>query len=439
MPRHRPIPLVFAGLAWTLGWLLLAVRWRVAPVAWTWAGGDPVVAWGWLLIPLGGALAWANAPRSWPWPLAVWPALPLAVAWLILPSQGRPGAGHAAAMVGLLGLAAALWRVGGARPPRAHHRGWRKGRLWLAVHALALILLLLLVVTDPGPVLTSCLLYPLYALLQLWLLLALPWPWFQAAADGRRPAVVALAAGVFALVHWPNPAVMLLTGGGMVFWAREYGRGRPLPAVAMSMGLLATLVAQGLPAGWTWHMQVGPAAVRQQAVPSVTAAYRAQAAPPDAGRLQAGKFLAALYPPTVGRPLPAAEADRWLAMVEFERRCQLAWAMLKTDEARRRRHRDVPDGTDPTVHWTEAAAPWPERIRAHALDLPRSTPWNEVLAHSYRQLLGRPASPAELALWDADLGELQYQALVRALLAHHGQLARAPFDTLASEELRFWR
>ena len=300
-------------------------------------------------------------------------------------------------------------------------------------------MLVLLLLGDTGAVLTSCALYPLYALIQLTLLLALPWPCCSGPPGHRPWPRTLLAAALFALVHWPNPAAMLLTAGGMMFWAREFGRGRPLPAIALSMGLLATLAAQGLPAAWTWHMQVGPAAVRQQAVSAVTAAYRDRAAPPGAARLQAGTFLAALYPDIVGRPLLPDEARRWLAVVEFERRCQLAWTMLHTDEARRRRHGDVPDRDDPSRHWTEAPAPWPERIRDHAHDLPLDAPWSRVLAHGYEQLLGRSAAPAEIALWDPDLGQLQYEALTRTLLARHRQLARVPLDTLASEDLRFWR
>ena len=446
MSRARPLFSVLSVLCWTLGILLAAMRWRFSPAAWdaAWPGpGAGLLVGLWLGIPALAAAVLAVAgqrPRNGTWRLWMWPAVPLAAVWLVLPTSGRPDITTMVALPLLAGMAWWLWRRGPNGRPDGE-RGWLDGRLWRWTHAVVLpggvaVGLALDGFNEPGAVLLSCALYPLYALLQLTILMVLPWPWIRNL--GGRPSLILLA-GLFALVHWPNALVMALTGVGMLFWAREYRRGRPIPALAVSMGLLATVVAQGLPESWTHHMQVGPTFVQRQAVTTVTAEVRAATAIPDATALQVIPYLQAIYPRTVRRAAEAPELRRWLQVVKYERRCQLAWAMLQSEEAQRRRQGDVPATDDPTIHWTAAAPPWPTIVREHVATIPPAASWETALAAGYRGLLGREAAPEELLLWDPDLSELQYQALTRHLLAHHRKLARASFDTLASEELLFWR
>ena len=438
---------------------LLAALWlRLAPVesahAWPW----PAIAPPWLPLPAAlialtaalicAVLSWRRqaepAFRAALVTCLLWPALPLGLAWLLVPAAGPPTPATLAAAV--LVLAAAgwiVWRGGGRTAPR---RGQRPGRLravWIGLHGLAVVALVALGLwgngfASPRALALSLLLYPVYALVQLFLVLAVAWPHLHRLAGGRTGAAVFAVALVFALVHWPNPVLMLLSGAGMLLWATAYARGRTLVALAASMGLLATLVAQGLPDAWTQHLRAGPRYVRERTVPPVAAAAARQAAPLPAGEARVSGYLAALYPGVVGRSASPGELARWWRSVAACRRGVLAWHFYISDEYWRKF--GAPAGQerlDGERHWTRLPAPWPERIGAYARAQPGrpATAWEDFLRRLYREVLQREASPAELATWSRDLSVVQHQRLLRFLLAERHRLADAPFDTCRCEEL----
>jgi hypothetical protein len=278
-------------------------------------------------------------------------------------------------------------------------------------------------------------LYPLYALAQLALVLALPYPRLARLCGASAAVVVCVV--LFALVHWPNAALMAATALGMAFWAAEYRRGRPLVALALSMGLAATAFTQLLPHAVTAHMRVGPGYVFMRAVPALSAVVVDPAAPPVAG------FVGALYPQTVGRPAEPRELARWEAAVGAARRGALAWYFLNTPEhaARFGAEPAAPRRGDATP-WTDLAPAWRARVAPFAAaDYAAACggTWEGFLACLYRDLLGREASAAELAAWPQALSARERARLAEVLLQRHGALAKSPFDTLTAEalELRY--
>lgn len=443
-----------ALIAWNLAALLLAIRWRLAPAEWPFAWPAPgagLLAGPWPVVLAGVAaalvlLALCRRPAPARRALAVlllWPAAPLAATWALLPLDGATAGRILPWAVPLLLAGGVLWWTGRQGPPARAAAPAHRLRWW-AWHGPPLAAAVGVGLwqggfTDPGAVALSLATYPLYALAQLALILAAPWPWLWRATGGRPAPAVAVVATWFALVHWPNPVLVAGTGVGMLVWARAYAAGRSLGPLALSMGLWATVLAQGLPATVTGGMRVGPEATRARAVAALTARGLA-AAPTDAGALgQARALLADLYPAVTGRAASPAELDRWLGTVRHEQRCLLAWEFLASAEARRRQLAAAVPPADGAYYWTELPAAARRRIREHAASLPADAPWRTVVARCYRDLLGREPGPGELAAWDRPLTRRQHATLVRELLRRHRSLAVAPFDTLASDAWRFWR
>lgn len=444
------IPLALG--AWPLAWLCLAMKWRLAPVIWphAWPGpGAGLLAWpsaALLALAAGAAMVLigvAGARGGLLAALLAWPAFPLVLAWLVIPLHGptTPLAWGAALAV----VAVAAWFARRIRRDSAGRPGpgWWGGRRWRWVHGALLATgvplgLALGGFDDPAAIAISMLLYPLYAALQLVLMLVLPWPWLLAACRRRSAAAVAAAAILFGLIHWPNPLVMALTAAGMVLWATEHRQGRPLAALAVSMGLLATLAVQGLPAHLTRHMRVGPAAVHAHAVPAVVETTLADLSATSAAGPSPRQVIASLYPPVAGRPASAGELDRWARVVAHERRCFLAWEFLASAEYARRHAGQAPPPMDGTRYWTDLPAPWPARIREQAARAAGDR-WQAYVTSCYEELLGRTPSAGEVRGWARPMSAGQYAGLLEAMIARRHRLARAPFDTLASEELRLWR
>lgn len=447
-----PLLIPLALGAWPLAWLCLAMKWRLAPVIWphAWPGpGAGLLAWppaALLALAAGAALVLVGMSGARHWPLTAllaWPTFPLVLAWLVIPLHGPPTPlawGAALAVVAVAAwLARRVRRDDAVRPGP----GWWGGRRWRWVHGALLATGVPLGVAlggfdDPAAIALSVLLYPLYAALQLALLLVLPWPWLMAACRGRWVVAVAAAAILFGLVHWPNPLLMALTAAGMVFWATEHRQGRPLTALALSMGLLATLAAQGLPAHLTRHMRVGPAMVHAHAVPAVVEATLTDLSAASPAGPSPRQVIASLYPPVVGRSAHGDELDRWARVVAHEQRCFLAWEFLSSGEFARRHAGQPPPGMDGARYWTDLPAPWPTRIREQAARADSGS-WQAYIISCYEELLGRTPSAGEVDDWDRPMSAGQYAGLLEAMIARRHQLARAPFDTLASEDLRLWR
>jgi len=439
------IPLSAVALS-SLAALLAAMILRLAPgehaFAWPWLGAIPPIN---LVLPIAAAgaavlatISWRHAPdQAWRNALVVclaWPAVPLAVAWLILPAAGAPSL-LAKLAVTVLGLAAwLLYRHLPVHPEHPTRPRWR----WIVLHGIAVAALVIVGVwgggfDDPRAFWLSLAIYPVYALAQLFMVLAVLWPRLRLLAGGRTAPAVATVSFLFALVHWPNPALVLLTGLGMTLWAVAYARGRGLVILALSMGLLATLASQGLPDQWTDHMRSGPRFVRQRAVPRLAGAANRRTQHLSVGRDRATAFLADLYPSLTGREASPAELDRWWRSLVPCRRSVLAWSFFYSDEYNRKFA--APAGQEPLpdyTHWTRLPAPWRERISTftgHEPGLSTET-WREFLARCYREILHRTASPGELASWSEDLTPRQRRRLVRVLLEHRHAFEAAPFDTI---------
>jgi hypothetical protein len=438
--------------------LLTTVTLRFTPAeqpwAWPWpAGGataEMALASATALV-AALATAWRNMPdragRRSMLAATAWPALPVAAAWWLAPVFGRPGPAPIMAAVIVVSAGVLLHRrhaacgePAQARPAQVHpaRPAWRR-RFWPGAHIAAVAVMAVVGVAGGGfadvrALALSLLLYPVYAFVQLFLCLAVPWPWLQDLAGGRRGPAIATVAVVFALVHWPNPGLMILTGGGMAFWALAWSRGRSLPALAISMGVLATLAAQGMPDRWTEHMRAGPRAVRQRAVPALAeSAHAATADLPD-GAPRTRAFIAELYPGIVGRPAESEEMERWWLSLQPALRAVQAWHMYRSDEYQRRLGDPAADPPLPgPVHWTRLPAPWPERIGAWS----RRTDDGQVpdMAALYRGILRRPGSPAEHTGWPAGFSITQRQRMVEILLEHRRRLAAAPFDTMGCADL----
>lgn len=448
---------VSAVVLWTAGVLLVAVHLRHAPAdrAYAWPAGPwdlPPGPVG-LLLAIGGLILGASALRSDASGARrasliralLWPALPLGVAWLVLPAAGPPTP-KSLLLVAAVGAGLTMLRRGSDRPaPRPRRPPWLEPR-WIGFHGAALLVLAASValtdgVEDPPGLWVSLLLYPLYALVQLFLVLVAIAPsWRRWVGEDPR-GVAVLAAAVFALVHWPNPLLMVLTGLGMIVWAREYLRGRPPWALAVSMGLLATLSAQGLPHDWTEHMRTGPRAVRQRAAPDLAARAAAQVADRPAGRARTEAWLAELYPGIVGREARAVELDRWWRSIDACRRGMVAWHFFLSSEYRRRQ--GLPEDEppfDPGRPWAHLPEPWVGRIHelVHGAPVGAGDPWEAYLEHLYREVLDREAAAEEIQSWSRTLAPRQQQRVVELLLERRHDWSTTPFDTLDCATMGFY-
>lgn len=164
------------------------------------------------------------------------------------------------------------------------------------------LLILLTAVVFHGHVRTRSLLiglvaYPLWGLTQQYALQGVVFRRVRRAGAGAWAAP--LAAALFALVHAPNPGLILMTFVGAWLWCELYRRAPNLFALAVSHGLLATLLLGLLPWQITGGMRIGPGYLHFHARHRVQYAARAPAArllppprPPanDAGtRARAGR------------------------------------------------------------------------------------------------------------------------------------------------------
>ncbi|OGR81549.1 MAG: hypothetical protein A3I11_00445 [Elusimicrobia bacterium RIFCSPLOWO2_02_FULL_39_32] len=74
-----------------------------------------------------------------------------------------------------------------------------------------------------------------------------------------QPLIIAVASGsIFSLIHFPNPALMILTGIGGIFWSYFFQKAPNLYLLALSHGWLAVMSLYCLPSAWLHHLRIGP-------------------------------------------------------------------------------------------------------------------------------------------------------------------------------------
>ncbi len=98
--------------------------------------------------------------------------------------------------------------------------------------------------------------YTVWALLQQGALQDLVLLRLKDAGMTRRAPIV--AAALFALMHLPNPGLMLLTFAGGWVWCRAFDRAPSLLAIAISHALTALAANQSLPDTFIRGLRVGP-------------------------------------------------------------------------------------------------------------------------------------------------------------------------------------
>jgi len=199
-----------------------------------------------MLLPAAFILVWAALPaRTRDYPTIAWTCIALlifAMGLSIWRDPRRPGD---------LGLTGRNFRAAA-------------GRLALptAFMVAAPIVTALFVGTDFEPqkiarVLGSLAGYPVYALVQLLVFQVFLVPRLARLSESK-PAVITVAAALFALAHWPNPLVMVVCGGAAGLWTWVYLARPNVYALALSMALAATSFSQALPHDLTHHVRVGP-------------------------------------------------------------------------------------------------------------------------------------------------------------------------------------
>ncbi len=343
--------------------------------------------------------------RQAAWELSIFPLLFLLV-WTWFPSGPRQP-NHLAVAGGVIATVAFLLR----RDP-----GWRA--LWGSMHAfceaarslsiptlLLMVPVLILFRLDPVPVsgarfAKSLLRYPLYAFVQLALVLVFSQSRLRR-LGASSAALVLVPAGLFALVHWPNLPLMITTFVAMLVWALVYQRHPSLPAVALSMGILATVATQLLPEDLTAHLRAGPGYVLHEYLDEVYA---------EQARLEAGcvtddfyreaggsvpDYARALFAAILEGRAPPAELDR------FARTWQLKWyarVAAQFEFARRARDGLAPDEAACTRRGQDLAATWFEGRKRSAED---SGGWTDYVPMLYRAVLDREGSAEEIASWNA--------------------------------------
>jgi len=138
---------------------------------------------------------------------------------------------------------------------------------------------------SPGKAIWAVAFYPFYALLQLLLFQVFLVPRLRR-LGGSSISVVMVAAGMFAMLHWPNALVMGACGAAACVWTVVYLKSPDLYALALSMGLAATTFTNALSDSVTHHVRVGPIYIRriveQQDRLALPGPPR-QAAPPTSG------------------------------------------------------------------------------------------------------------------------------------------------------------
>lgn len=211
-----------------------------------------------MLLALGVEQRHGKAPWSCRGRLLLWLVFPgaAAVNWGMGDLQPDRGVGISilTAILGLV-IAVLFWRRAEWAGRETSARAWMIAGQWLVPPTAAVVAAGAWYTGHlPGTSL-GFLTYPLYGGMQLAAALVLPWT--QWARDEIGPwRRVAASTLLFALVHWANPFATIAAGVGMLLWASAWRAGSALLPLALSLGIMATVVTQSLPDEVTAHMRV---------------------------------------------------------------------------------------------------------------------------------------------------------------------------------------
>lgn len=218
--------------------------------------------------------------------LLIFPAF-FAYEWTFLPARMRHWRIIDWAVLGALlaVIAVLLWRD---RRPLAERglttRNFAPAAGMLAVPTLVMMAVPVVVAcfvgTDFQPARAACLLaYPLYALAQLAIFQVFLVPRLVSISKSRI-SVVVVSAGIFTLLHWPNGLLMGACAAGATVWTIVYLYRPNVYALALSMGLMAAVLAGALPrerTAWRTHnLRTGPIYVERHLGRQVGSPPRAQ-------------------------------------------------------------------------------------------------------------------------------------------------------------------
>ena len=100
--------------------------------------------------------------------------------------------------------------------------------------------------------------YPLWGLAQQYAMQGFIHKRLREGLNNRYVAVICTA-GLFGIIHWPNPLLTAFTFFGGIAWCLFYDREPNLFTLAISHGILAVLVYYLGPEDWVRHLRIGPA------------------------------------------------------------------------------------------------------------------------------------------------------------------------------------
>ncbi|HKI83495.1 MAG TPA: CPBP family intramembrane glutamic endopeptidase [Candidatus Krumholzibacteria bacterium] len=336
------------------------------------------------------------------WQLLLFPAL-FALVWVFIPSGAWQPLHYVLVVFVALLLLALLVKEEGWRELLGGAAGFSRSLrflLWPTLLASAAWILLVVLLNSHSQggaseflprwhsVMISLLSYPLYALLQLSFFLAFAMGRLRVLGASAR-AQLLVPATLFALIHWPNAWIMGFAFLAILLWAVCYRRWRNLPAVALSMAVLATVVTQAPLENLTEHLRTGPGYVLNAYLQEL---YRYQGDLERECLKNDGSVRddSALYfREILGQEKLGQEYEHWVARWEREWRARSA-ADFYRGLAKASK---LPYGES---YCLEQGRAWSSEKRWRDC----GENWRNFIAALYREVGKREAAASELAAWD---------------------------------------
>lgn len=193
----------------------------------------------------------------------VFVALALVYVWVIQPTHNDRLRIPFLTIVVLIPFASAF-----AHKDRLRDLGLRLDNFWSSAREVgiatlvgAIVVVAVGMAAGAGPafrrgILSSFLLYPLWGFAQQYAIQSFS---FRRTLEGvgRPDLAAAITASLFAIVHWPNWPLALLTLVGGYVWCRLFDRNPNLFTLALSHGWMAVLLRYSWPAGWIHNLRIG--------------------------------------------------------------------------------------------------------------------------------------------------------------------------------------